>query len=58
MTKFKALHESQIPLMHLTPESYLEYVGELILHDHLCRMIKEVVFSLDTEPREVIRYET
>ena len=52
MTKFKALHESQMPLMHLTPESYLEYVGELIPHDHLCRMVKEVVFSLDTEPIE------
>ena len=52
MTKFKSLHESQIPLMHLTPESYLEYIEELIPHDHLCRMVKEVVFSLDTEPIE------
>lgn len=52
MTKFKSLHESQMPLMHLTPESYLEYVGELIPQDHLCRMVKEVVFSLDTEPIE------
>jgi len=49
MTKFKSLHESQKPLMHLTPESYLEYIGGLIPHDHLCRMVKEVVFSLDTE---------
>ncbi len=52
MTKFKSLHESQKPLMHLMPESYLEYIGELIPDDHLCRMVKEVVFSLDTEPIE------
>jgi len=52
MTKFKSLHESQKPLMQLTPESYLEYIGELIPHDHLCRIVKEVVFSLDTEPIE------
>ena len=52
MTKFKSLHESQKPLMHLTPESHLEYIGELIPRDHLCRMVKEVVFSLDTEPIE------
>ncbi len=35
-----------------TPESYLEYIGELVPRDHLCRMVKEVVFSLDTEPIE------
>ena len=52
MTKFKSLHESQKPLMHLMPESYLEYIGKLIPHDHLCRIVKEVVFSLDTEPIE------
>ncbi len=52
MTKFKSLHESQKPLIYLMPESYLEYIGELIPHDHLCRMVKEVVFSLDTEPIE------
>ncbi len=52
MTKFKSLHESQKPLMHLMPESYLEYIGGLIPRDHLCRMVKEVVFSLDTEPIE------
>ena len=50
MTKFKSLHESQKPLIHLMPESYLEYIGELIPHDNLCRMVKEVVFSLNTEP--------
>ncbi|MCP4271065.1 MAG: IS1182 family transposase, partial [Gammaproteobacteria bacterium] len=52
MTKFKSLHESQKPLIHLMPESYLEYIGELIPGDHLCRMVKEVVFSLDTEQIE------
>ncbi len=52
MTKFKSLHESQKPLMHLMPESYLEYIGKLIPSDHLCRMVKEVVFSLDTESIE------
>ena len=30
MTKFKSLHESQKPLIHLMPESYLEYIGKLI----------------------------
>ncbi len=52
MTKFKSLHVTQKPLMHLMPESYLEYIGKLIPDDHLCRMVKEVVFSLDTEPIE------
>ena len=52
MTKFKSLHESQKPLIHLMPESYLEYIGELIPQGHLCQMVKEVVFSLDTEPIE------
>ena len=28
--KIKLLHESQKPLMHLMPELYLEYIGELI----------------------------
>ncbi len=35
VTDFKSLHESQKPLMHLMPESYLEYIGELIHNDHL-----------------------
>ncbi len=52
MIKFKSLHESQKPLIPLMPESYLEYIGELIPRDHLCQMVKEVVFSLDTEPIE------
>ena len=52
MIKFKPFHEFQKPLINLTPESYLDYIGGLIPHDHLCRMVKEVVFSLDTEPIE------
>ena len=43
MTKFKSLHKSQKPLMHLMPESYLEYIGELIPNDHLCRMVNAVL---------------
>ncbi len=38
MIKFKSLHESQKPLIHLMPESYLEYIGGLIPSDHLCRI--------------------
>ncbi|KKL81210.1 hypothetical protein LCGC14_1997040 [marine sediment metagenome] len=52
MIKFKPFHEFQKSLINLTPESYLDYIGGLIPHDHLCRMVKEVVFSLDTEPIE------
>jgi len=52
MIKFKPFHEFQKPLINLTPESYLDYIGGLIPRDHLCRMVKEVVFSLDTEPIE------
>lgn len=52
MTKFKPLHQSQKPIFNLTSESYLEYIEDLIPHDHLCRMVKEVVFSLDTESIE------
>ncbi len=29
MTKYKSLHETQKPLMHLMPESYLEYLEYL-----------------------------
>jgi len=53
VAKFKSFHKSQKPLIHLTPESYLEYIGKLIPHGHLYRMVKEVVFSLDKEPTDV-----
>ena len=52
MTKFKPFYEFQKPLIHLAPESYLDYIGGVIPQDHLCRMVKEVVFSLDTESIE------
>jgi len=38
------------------PELYLEYIGELIPYDHLCRMVKEVLFSLDIEPIEAYSF--
>ena len=49
MSKFKPFHEFQKPLMGFTPESFLDYVEAVIPKDHLCRVVKEVVFSLDTE---------
>ena len=52
MTKFKPFYEFQKPLIHLAPESYLGYIVGVIPQDHLCRMVKEVVFSLDTESIE------
>ena len=52
MPKFKPFYAFQKPLIHLAPESYLDYIGGVIPQDHLCRMVKEVVFSLDTESIE------
>ena len=52
MAKFKPFHEFQKPLIGFTPESFLDYVETVIPKDHLCRLVKEVVFSLDTEPIE------
>ena len=49
MAKFKAFHEFQKPLIGFTPETFLDYVETVIPKDHLCRVVKEVVFSLDTE---------
>ncbi len=34
MSKFKALHEFQVPLLYLTPQSFLDYVNEVIPKDH------------------------
>ena len=48
MDKFKPFHEFQKPLIVFTPESFLDYVETVIPKDHLCRLVKEVVFSLDT----------
>ncbi|TVL95710.1 MAG: hypothetical protein CV087_24175, partial [Candidatus Brocadia sp. WS118] len=52
MAKFKPFHEFQKPLMGFTPEAFLDYVETVIPKDHLCRVVKEVVFSLDTEAIE------
>ena len=49
MAKFKSFHEFQKPLMGFTPESFLDYVETVIPKDHLCRLVKGAVFSLDTE---------
>ena len=48
MSKFKALHGFQKPLQCLTPESFLDYVNGVIPQDHLCRLVKEIVWTLDT----------
>ena len=48
----KSFHEFQRPLIGFTPESFLDYVETVIPKDHLCRLVKEVVFSLDTEAIE------
>ncbi|HHT9128134.1 MAG TPA: transposase [Candidatus Wujingus californicus] len=53
MAKFKPFHEFQKPLTGFTPETFLDYVETVIPKDHLCRVVKEVVFSLDTEGTEV-----
>ncbi len=52
MAKFKPFHDFQKPLMGLTPESFLDYIDTVIPKDHLCRLVKQVVFSLDTESIE------
>lgn len=49
MAKFKPFHEFQKPLIGFTPESFLDYVETVLPKDHLGRLVKEVVFSLDTE---------
>jgi len=52
MTKFKPFHEFQKPLIGFTSESFLDYAETVIPPEHLCRSVKEVVFSLDTESIE------
>jgi len=49
MSKFKPFHEFQKPLVGISHEAYLDYIETAIPADHLCRLVKEVVFSLDTE---------
>ena len=52
MSKFKPFHKFQLPLVGLSEESFLDYIESVIPKDHLCRLIKEVVFSLETESIE------
>ena len=52
MSKFKAFHEFQKPLVGISHEAYLDYIDTVIPADHLCRLVKEIVFSLDTETIE------
>lgn len=52
MTKFKPFHEFQKPLVGLSPEAFLDYIDSVIPKDDLCRFVKEVVFSLDTQSIE------
>ena len=52
MPKFKPFHEFQKPLVGLSPEAFLDYIETVIPADHLCRLVKAVVFSLDTEAIE------
>jgi transposase len=52
MSKFKPFHEFQRPLVGISHEAFLDYIETVIPADHLCRLVKEVVFSLDTEAIE------
>ena len=52
MSKFKPFHEFQKPLVGISHEAILDYIETVIPADHLCRLVKEVVFSLDTESIE------
>ncbi len=52
MSKFKPFHKFQNPLIGFIPKLFLDYIGTVISIDHLCRSLKEVIFSLDTEPIE------
>ncbi len=50
--KFKPFRESVKPMIELSIESRLAELEKRIPENHLCRMVKEVVFSLDTSPIE------
>ena len=52
MSKFKPLREFSSPLTGLSPESFLDYINKELPEDHLCRIVNEVVFLLDTEEIE------
>jgi transposase len=50
--KFKPLYEEQPMLFGLTREDYLSYLWTRIPSSDLCRLVKEIVFHLDTSSIE------
>lgn len=52
MGKFKPFRVMQKSLIEVTSEMFLDYINGLIPEDHLCRLVKEVVFSIDTRKIE------
>lgn len=52
MSKFKPYKEKQKPLNELSAESLLDYIEKNLPEDHLCKLVKRVVFSLDTRKIE------
>ncbi len=52
MSKFKPFYKFERPLVVFSQDSFLDYVNSVIPEDHLCRLVKQVVFSLDTESIE------
>jgi transposase len=52
MSRFKAFHDRQKEMLNLSAGSLLEFIDKKIPGDHLCRLAKEVVFSLDTSAIE------
>jgi transposase len=54
MEKFKPLRESVKPMIALSIESRLAEIEQRIPENHLCRMVKEVVHTLDTSQIESV----
>ena len=52
MPRFKPFHDRQKEMLDLSEGSLLEFIDKKIPGDHLCRLVKEVVFSLDTSAIE------
>lgn len=52
MSKFKPFYQFQKPLVSFSSEFFLDYIESVIPEDYLCRLVKEVVFSLDTKSIE------
>ena len=53
MSKFKPFREFGSPLVGLNPEAFLDYINKEISDGHLCKLVKEIVFLLDTEAIEL-----